>query len=510
MLTGRAFEISARDQSKPAYFAIENMSEIAHLVEICKEESALIDDDIRRHLISRPKNIPQRRPETRFSIREVPCLPRKPSEGLAKDRKGTSTVATAARGVRRRAVGAAQLPALAKDILRAAKPGPVVVVGMGWQSGVLEGILRMAGRQVVRLESGYGKSSPWIAPGVLRRPAEGSFLWWLSADAVVRLEGAGCIVLLDKAGAADDLAVLVGLEYRAPPIIAPLSTPLGAAAPRRASQDYEPIVFGATAPCSQHDADPSWPKISIVTVSFNQAKFLEKTIRSVLDQAYPNLEYIVVDGGSSDGSIEIIEKYRPHFAHVVIERDEGQSDALNKGFGLATGDVMNWLCSDDMLEPGALARIGGAYRRCRPELIVGGCIRIGDSRNDELARHHSALPFGRIVPMCFPDMLQFMRSWQNANYFFQPEVFFSRAAWESSGAFLKRHLYYAMDYDLWLRMAMAGATAVHLPDMIGCSRVHSAQKTQSDRVYLHQLRQLMEEYCDLFQRVAALDAGRPD
>jgi len=97
-----------------------------------------------------------------------------------------------------------------------------------------------------------------------------------------------------------------------------------------------------------------------------------------------------------------------------------------------------------------------------------------------------------------------MRSWEKANYFFQPEVFFSRRIWEASGGFVKRHLYYAMDYDLWLRMAMAGATVLHLPDITACSRVHGAQKTKADRVYLHQIRLIMNEYRAALTRIAAL------
>src|SRR5262249_11356533 len=146
-----------------------------------------------------------------------------------------------------------------------------------------------------------------------------------------------------------------------------------------------------------------------------------------------------------------------------------------------TGDLLNWLCSDDMLEPGALEKVAAAYQQHPADIFVGGCVRIGQTRREELFRHHTAIPFGGPTPLWFSDMLQFMESWQRAHYFFQPEVFFSRRIWEASGAYLKRHLYYAMDYDLWLRMALAGATAYHLPDMLGCSRVHATQKTQDDQ-----------------------------
>jgi GT2 family glycosyltransferase len=244
------------------------------------------------------------------------------------------------------------------------------------------------------------------------------------------------------------------------------------------------------------------PKISVVTVSFNQAAYLEAAIRSVLDQAYPNLEYIIVDGGSTDGSVEIIERYRDRCAAVVIEPDHGQSDALTKGFALAHGEILSWLCSDDLLEPRALWRVAAAYRRHRADLVVGGCVRIGESRALELQRHHCALPMGRTLRLDPLDLLHFMRSWQQGHYFYQPEVFFSRRIWEASGAYLKRHLHYGMDYELWLRMALAGASIRHIPPMIACSRVHGDQKTRDDHAWYHQFRQILEEYRDLFGEIA--------
>ena len=251
--------------------------------------------------------------------------------------------------------------------------------------------------------------------------------------------------------------------------------------------------------------DVSWPKISVVTVSFNQAVYLEASIRSVVDQSYPHLEYIVVDGGSTDGSVEIIERYRDRCAWVIIEPDRGQSDALNKGFACATGEIMTWLCSDDLLEPGSLEAAGRAYSRHGADVIVGGCVRIGESRHEVLNLHHAALPLGRTAKLEPLDILRFMRSWQSGKYFYQPEVFFSRRAWRAAGAYLKEHLYYAMDYDLWLRLALAGATVHRVPVSIGCSRVHAQQKTQDDKKYLYQMRALMKEYRSLFETLRAYD-----
>jgi len=166
---------------------------------------------------------------------------------------------------------------------------------------------------------------------------------------------------------------------------------------------------------------------------------------------------------------------------------------------------MNWLCSDDLLEPGALARGEEAYLASGADLIVGGCLRIGESRSAEIARHHTALVVGRKVQLDAADILDFMRSWETAAYFYQPEVFFSRRIGEASGGYIKKHLYYLMDYDLWLRMALAGASIYHIPAMIACSRVHAQQKTRLSAEYLHQISQLVGEYRDLLEALEAAD-----
>src|SRR5512134_129792 len=131
------------------------------------------------------------------------------------------------------------------------------------------------------------------------------------------------------------------------------------------------------------------PKISIVTPSFNQGKYLERTIRSVIEQDYPNLEYIIIDGGSTDESVEIIRKYEKHLAYWVSEPDRGQSHAINKGFDRATGEIFGWLNSDDWYVPGALKAVAEAFA-ANPE--AGAVVGAGEMVDEE----------GKLVLRCEP------------------------------------------------------------------------------------------------------------
>jgi GT2 family glycosyltransferase len=499
-MVGRKFEILGWRAEEPFHLEAASKTRIERLIQTCEEEIALIDDEIHQFAIPYPDALPPMRRRFEVDVQESQTAAELSSVRCA-SAFGCESGRSADIGLWSRIKWMVQLLPIGFLALTSTRRGPVVIVGADRRARALAAFLRFFGRDSIRFESGYGSSENWIVPGVLRRPGENSFFRWLLIHPSKRLSESGAIVFLDHGATSNDLAPLVGLEHCTPPIVLPAAQALRNVSKSALGAGYVVIPAGSALDETTAEAVNEWPKISVVTVSYNQVRYIEETLRSVLDQGYPNLEYIVVDGGSTDGSIEIIEKYRPRLAHVIIEPDDGQSDALNKGFRLATGEIMNWLCSDDLVEPGALMRIGDAYRRFKPDIIVGACVRIGGTRDAEITIHHNALLLGR-TSLRFDDMLRFTRSWQKSNYFFQPEVFFSRRIWESSGAFLKKHLYYAMDYDLWLRMAMAGATVMHVPDIIGCSRVHDAQKTRDDRIYLHQLRQIMEEYRDLLRRVS--------
>jgi glycosyltransferase involved in cell wall biosynthesis len=142
--------------------------------------------------------------------------------------------------------------------------------------------------------------------------------------------------------------------------------------------------------------DKSWPKISIITPSYNQGQYLEETLRSVLLQGYPNLDFHVIDGGSLDDSVDIIRKYEPWLTSWVSERDGGQSDAINKGFSRCSGEIVNWTCSDDYLTPNSLLTVGSTFlREPEADVVAGTCFCQYD--DDPGSSHTSAIrvPRGR-------------------------------------------------------------------------------------------------------------------
>ena len=185
--------------------------------------------------------------------------------------------------------------------------------------------------------------------------------------------------------------------------------------------------------------DMNLPKITVVTCSYNQGRFLEETILSVVNQGYPNLEYIVIDGGSRDNSVDIIRKYEKYLAHWVSEPDNGQSDALAKGFERSTGEILCWLCSDDLLEENALLEVGRLFSGdASLEVVFGDTVFI-DERG-AVTRHYRTLPFNRWLLL------------NTANYIPQPSTFWRKGIYEQAGG-LDRSLLMGLDPDLWLRFS---------------------------------------------------------
>jgi tetratricopeptide (TPR) repeat protein/glycosyltransferase involved in cell wall biosynthesis len=231
------------------------------------------------------------------------------------------------------------------------------------------------------------------------------------------------------------------------------------------------------APPSLPDGSP-WPKISIVTPSYNQGEFIEETILSVIHQDYPNLEYILIDGGSTDKTMEIVDRYRESFSYVVSEADNGQSAALNKGFSRATGEIFTWLNSDDRLAPNALYAVALAFYSSKADVVAGICQVF---RNDlEIERHLTSCPNGEIA---LADILDVENCWLKGKFFYQPEVMFSRAIWEKAGGSIDESLYYSMDYELWARFAANQARIQVIGYPVAQYRMHTQQKTSTIEKY---------------------------
>ncbi|HZT88953.1 MAG TPA: glycosyltransferase family 2 protein [Stellaceae bacterium] len=212
----------------------------------------------------------------------------------------------------------------------------------------------------------------------------------------------------------------------------------------------------------------AWPRITIVTPSRNQGAFIEEAIRSVLLQGYPDLEYIVSDGGSADGTVDIIKKYAPWLAGWVSERDRGQSHAINKGFAASTGMLLGWLNSDDALLPGALSSVASLDLDFRDPLLIAGRSEYRNETGRARIWAVDAVPESRAQTFRYFSGL----------YFAQPSVLFTRSALGASGA-LDEALHYAMDLDLWLRMTKL-ARIVTVERRLSWMRRHDDAKTWRD------------------------------
>ena len=207
------------------------------------------------------------------------------------------------------------------------------------------------------------------------------------------------------------------------------------------------------------------PTISLVTPSYNQGAYIEATLRSIIEQDIEGLEYIVVDGASTDDTPAILDRYadHPRIARLIREPDRGQTDALIKGFAACTAPILGWLNSDDLLEPGALKAVCAAFQEHPEADVVSGRLRFINSRGEDLG--------------LAPRNEMSARDWLRAPMAIsQPCTFYRAAAFHRVGG-LDPSIHHVMDYDLFMRLALDGSVFHYIPDTLASFRMHDASKT---------------------------------
>jgi FkbM family methyltransferase len=228
-------------------------------------------------------------------------------------------------------------------------------------------------------------------------------------------------------------------------------------------RQHEPIAWHIPPHYARFARLASPPRISVVTPSLNHGEFLERTLRSVLDQGYEPLEYVVQDGGSTDQTLAILGRYAPRLAHVDSDIDSGIGQALNRGFAHTTGEILAYLNSDDLLLPGALQAVA-VFFATHPDVdVVYGQRVLLDADDREIGRW--------VLPPHDDDVMRWV------DYIPQETLFWRRGVWERVGQRIDESFKFAVDWDLLLRMRAAGATFARLPRFLGAFRVHDAQKT---------------------------------
>lgn len=214
------------------------------------------------------------------------------------------------------------------------------------------------------------------------------------------------------------------------------------------------------------------PKISIITPSFNQGQFIEQTIQSVLSQNYSNLEYIVMDGGSTDNTVEILKKYEGKLKWFS-EKDKGQSDAINKGFKMATGDIIAWINSDDYYLPGTLQKVSKYFDLHKDTKWITGNYEIVDENGKQIQSY--VRKYKNILRS-----LPFRNTLYIANYINQPSTFWRRSLLQEVG-YVNENYHFCMDYDLWLRfMKISSPAIINTP--LSAFRIHSTSKGKNQYI----------------------------
>ncbi len=241
--------------------------------------------------------------------------------------------------------------------------------------------------------------------------------------------------------------------------------------------------------------DGSWPKISIVTPSYNQGRFLERTILSVLNQNYPNIEYIIMDGGSTDGSTEIIKRYEPYLTSWVSEKDGGQSDAIYRGFRQCTGQILAYLNSDDVYLPGTLQHVGRVFRDNPHIDVVYGNAYLTNGEDRIIAERR----FTPYIPHI--SRIGFL---YGGFGIYQPAAFWTRNLYDQVGE-IDPAFVHCMDNDLFARLALANARFRFVREYFAGVRIHQSSKTSTLRHVAKREGQLVKDkYCRWKGRMFAL------
>jgi glycosyltransferase involved in cell wall biosynthesis len=213
----------------------------------------------------------------------------------------------------------------------------------------------------------------------------------------------------------------------------------------------------------------SWPRITVVTPSFNQGHFIEETIRSILLQGYPDLEYFVLDGGSTDDTVSVIKKYSRWITHWSSEPDGGQSAAINTGLRMGSGFYATWINSDDMLCKDAIVNLASREPLNGDVVYIGDCVNIDETGKMLFSQR------GRVHTL--EDLLRVPSVWRHGGYITQPEVLFPLELAVRVGG-LNEQNHWTMDYELWGQFFLAGAKIHYTGIPFGQFRLHGAQKTQ--------------------------------
>lgn len=240
------------------------------------------------------------------------------------------------------------------------------------------------------------------------------------------------------------------------------------------------------------------PLISIVTPTYQQAQWLEETVDSVLSQGYPKLEYVIVDGGSQDGTVEIIKKYEKHLKAWVSEPDRGQTHAINKGMAMLSSNssgLRAYLNSDDVYLPETFERVSQAYlenhnEEAGPDLIHGRCLFM-DEEGAPTTYREDDFQLGEIKSL--EEAVDIYHVWWGKRQFVQPEVFWSSRIAQKVGAF-NENLYYIMDYDYWLRAFVEGASVATVDEPFSKFRITSNQKSNDSEKVADELRSLVRNF----------------